>query len=43
MTTSKIQKTASIAEIISAAAVVISLLYVGYELRQNTVAVSGCC
>ncbi len=35
----KIKKIASIAEIISAVAVVVSLLYVGYEVRQNTAAV----
>ena len=32
----KLQKWAQIAEIAGAAAVVMSLLYVGYELRQNT-------
>lgn len=35
----KIKKVAAIAEIVSAVAVVISLIYVGYELRQNTAAV----
>lgn len=37
----KIKKIASIAEIVSAVAVVISLLYVGYEVRQNTAAVKS--
>ncbi len=37
----KIKKAAAIAEIISAIAVVISLLYVGYEVRQNTAAVKS--
>lgn len=35
----KIKKVAAIAEIVSAIAVVISLIYVAYELRQNTAAV----
>jgi hypothetical protein len=35
----KIKKIASIAEFVSAAAIIISLLYVGYEVRQNTAAV----
>ncbi len=35
----KIKKVAAIAEVVSAVAVVISLIYVGYELRQNTAAV----
>lgn len=37
----KIKKAAAIAEIVSAIAVVISLIYVGYELRQNTAAVKS--
>jgi hypothetical protein len=37
----KIKKIASIAEIVSAIAVVVSLLYVGYEVRQNTAAVKS--
>lgn len=37
----KIKKVASIAEIVSAVAVVISILYVGYEVSQNTVAVKS--
>ena len=35
----KIEKWAHIAEIIGAAAVLISLLYVAYEIRENTIAV----
>jgi hypothetical protein len=35
----KVKKIASIAEIISAVAIVVSLLYAGYEVRQNTAAV----
>jgi hypothetical protein len=37
----KIKKVAAIAEIISAVAVLTSLLYVGYEVRQNTAAVKS--
>ena len=37
----KIKKAAAIAEVVSAIAVVISLLYVGYEVRQNTAAVKS--
>ena len=37
----KIKKAAAIAEIISAVAVIVSLLYVGYEVRQNTAAVKS--
>ena len=37
----KIKKITSIAEIISAAAVIVSLLYVGYQVRQNTAAVKS--
>ena len=37
----KIKKIASIAEIVSAIAVIISLLYLGYEVRQNTAAVKS--
>jgi hypothetical protein len=37
----KIKKVAAIAEIISAVAVIVSLLYVGYEVRQNTAAVKS--
>ena len=35
----KVKKAAAIAEVVSAVAVVISLLYVAYEVRQNTSAV----
>ena len=37
----KIKKAAAIAEIVSAVAVIVSLLYVGYEVRQNTAAVES--
>jgi hypothetical protein len=37
MNRKKFQKYASIAEIVSAVAIVISLLYVGYEIRQTVV------
>lgn len=37
----KIKKAAAIAEIVSAVAVIVSLLYVGYEVRQNTAAVKS--
>ena len=37
----KIKKVASIAEIVSAIAVIVSLLYLGYEVRQNTAAVKS--
>lgn len=37
----KLDKVASIAEIVSAIAVVVSLLYVGYEVRRNTTAVKS--
>lgn len=37
----KIKKVASIAEIVSAVAVIVSLLYVGYEVRQNTAVVKS--
>ena len=35
----KIEKWAHIAEIVGVAAVVMSLIYLGYEVRQNTTAV----
>jgi len=37
----KIKKAAAIAEIVSAIAVIVTLLYVGYEIRQNTAAVKS--
>ena len=37
----KIKKAAAIAEVVSAVVVVISLLYVAYEVRQNTAAVKS--
>lgn len=37
----RIEKLASVAEIVSALAVVVSLLYVGWEVRQNTTAVKS--
>jgi len=36
---SRVEKFAHIAEVVAAIAVVVSLIYVGFEIRQNTVAV----
>ena len=41
MSSTRLERITSIAEIVSAVAVIISLVYLGYEVRQNTVAVAS--